>query len=79
MRSKIPLLARYRSITDASVPTEFFQETLLIRNTTSKDLLEELEFMRREGGDICFDNIKDIYVRLNDMRLADDKIGDLIR
>ncbi|PMD63840.1 uncharacterized protein K444DRAFT_715137 [Hyaloscypha bicolor E] len=47
MRSKIPLLARYRSITDASVPTEFFQETLLIRNTTSTDLLEELEFIRR--------------------------------
>jgi hypothetical protein len=79
MHSKIPLLARYSSITDTSVPTDFFQETLLIRNTTSTDLLEELEFIRREGGDICLDNIKDIYVRLNDMRLADARIGDLIR
>lgn len=79
MHSKIPLLARYHSITDTSVPTEFFQETLLIRNTTSTHLLEELEFMHRVGSDVCLDNIKDIYVRLNDMRLADDSICDLIR
>ena len=79
MQSKIPLLARYRSITDVTIPTEFFQETLLIQNTTPMDLLEELDFIRRKKSDVCYDNIKDIYVRLNAMRLADDSIGDGIR
>lgn len=79
MQSKIPLLARYRSITDTALPTEFFQETLRIRNTTSADLLDELESMRPLESDVCLDNIKDIYVRLNAMRLADGSIGDAIR
>lgn len=79
MQSKIPLLSRYCSITHATIPTEFFQETLLIRNTTPMDLLEELDFIRREEKNICYDNRKDIYVRLNTMRLADDSVGEVIR
>ena len=79
MQSKIPLRARYSSIPDISFAPEFFQETLLIPNTTWTHLLEELEFMCVVGSDVCLDDIKDIYIRLNDMRLADDSISDLIR
>ena len=79
MQSRIPLLARYRLITDATIPTEFFQETLLIRNTTAMDLLGELEFIARDKSDVCRNNIKDIYVRLNAMRLTDDGISEMIR
>lgn len=79
MQSKIPLLARYSSIPDVTIPTEFFRETLLIRNTTYVDLLEELDFVRREKSDVCYDNIIDIYVRLNTMRLANDSIREVIR
>ncbi|KAF4626332.1 hypothetical protein G7Y89_g11830 [Cudoniella acicularis] len=79
MQSKIPLLARYRLITDTSLPVEFFREPLLIQNTTSVDLLEELEFMRQLKSEVCLDNIKDIYVRLNAMRQADESISDKIR
>jgi hypothetical protein len=75
MQSKVPLMARYSSTPNKSFPARFFQEILQIKNVTWKELIEELKFLRTLRDRVYFENVKDIYILLNSMRLANHGIS----
>jgi hypothetical protein len=75
MQSKVPLEARYSSTSNKSIPAGFFQEILQIKNMTWKELIDELKLLRTLRDRVYFEDIKDIYLRLNSMRLEDPGIS----
>jgi hypothetical protein len=75
MQSKVPLMARYSSTSNDSMPTRFFREILQIKDATWEDLIEELKFLRRSGDRVHLEDIKDIYLRLNSFRLENTAIS----